>query len=83
MYVFSSETCAPCKHIKPFIAELKEDYSEYAWKDVDLNSPEASTLNVKAVPTMVVVNNSKVVGSHSGTQVMGYLVLLKKAKQPL
>lgn len=83
VFMFSSPTCGPCKHIKPVINELKEDYSFFKWIDVDISSdPENFTqrLGVRAVPTMVITNHSGVVGSFTGTQAMGYLTLLKKAK---
>jgi thiol-disulfide isomerase/thioredoxin len=78
VYMFSSPTCAPCRHIKPVINELKEDYSQFTWIDVDItNDPNGFTrkFGVTAVPTMAVEN----VGSFTGTQAMGYLTLLKKA----
>ena len=83
VYMFSSPTCGPCKHIKPVINELKEDYSFFKWVDVDIsNDPSNITqkLGVRAVPTMVVTNANGIVGSFTGTQAMGYLTLLKKAK---
>lgn len=80
VYMFSSPICGPCKHIKPVINELKEDYDIFTWIDVDTsNDPHGFTrkFGVTAVPTMVIEN----VGSFTGTQAMGYLTLLKKAKQ--
>jgi thioredoxin reductase (NADPH) len=83
VYMFSSPTCGPCKHIKPVINELKEDYSYLRWVDVDtsVDPHTASRFGVRQVPTMVIATSSAVVGSFTGTQAMGYLTLLKKVKQ--
>ncbi len=81
VYMFSGETCPPCQHIKPSINELKEDYSQYMWKDCTLASPEAQELGVTSIPTMVVKDSVGVLGRHSGTTMIGYYRLLKKAKQ--
>lgn len=82
VYMFSSPTCGPCKHIKPVINELKEDYSSFKWVDVDTSVDPKTALHfgVRQVPTMVVTKDSFVVGTFTGTQAMGYLTLLKKAK---
>lgn len=83
VYMFSSPTCGPCKHIKPVINELKEDYSYLKWVDVDTSVDThglASRFGVRQVPTMVVATPSTIVGSFTGTQAMGYLTLLKKVK---
>ena len=83
-YMFSSPTCEPCKHIKPVINELKEDYDYLKWVDVDItNDPHGITraFGVKSVPTMVIATQTEKIGSFTGTQAMGYLTLLKKVKK--
>ncbi len=83
--MFSSPTCAPCKHIKPVINELKDDYSNLKWIDVDItNDPSGWTkrFGVSSVPTMVIATSTHKIGSFTGTQAMGYLTLLKKTRQP-
>ena len=82
VYMFSSPTCGPCKHIKPVINELKEDYSHLKWVDVDtsVDTQTAMRFGVRQVPTMVIATPSAVIGSFTGTQAMGYLTLLKKVK---
>ena len=85
VYMFSSPTCGPCKHIKPVINELKEDYNYLKWVDIDItNDPQNITrfFGVTAVPTMVVATPLGKVGSFTGTQAMGYLTLLKKVRVP-
>jgi thioredoxin-like negative regulator of GroEL len=83
VFMFSSPTCAPCKAIKPMIAELEEDYSQYTWVRVDITAdPNGYTrqFGVANVPCMVVTKGGAVLGSWKGTQLLGYLNLLKKAK---
>ncbi len=83
VYMFSSPTCAPCKTIKPMISELAEDYSQYRWIPVDITADihhYTQHFAVTNVPCMVVTKKNELVGSWKGTQLMGYLNLLKKAK---
>jgi thiol-disulfide isomerase/thioredoxin len=81
--MFSKPDCPPCNAIKPMIAELKEDYSHHTWIHVDItNDPNQYTqkFGITNVPCMVLVKNDEfVIGSWKGTQLLGYLSLLKKA----
>lgn len=84
VFIFSSPTCEPCKHIKPVINELKEEYDYLNWIDIDItNDPLRITrrFGVASVPTMVIATPTEKIGSFTGTQAMGYLTLLKKVKQ--
>ena len=80
-YVLSSPTCPPCQTLKPVIADLKEEFSNLQWIDVNIkNDPRGFTakFGVKQVPTVVVVG-SKGVQSHSGTVAVGYYRILRNA----
>ena len=80
-YHFWSETCGPCKTIKPMINDLKEEFDTLTWISVDIkNDPNnyAGKYKVTHVPT-VVVDSHKGVHSHSGTQVNGYYRILRIA----
>jgi thiol-disulfide isomerase/thioredoxin len=84
VFVFMSGSCEPCRVVKPVLFELKEDYPLYNWKFVDINNdPEkyGKYYNVSNIPSMTVVKDEKIFGSHKGTAAMGYLSLLKRAKQ--
>lgn len=84
VYMFSSPTCAPCKHIKPALADLKEDYSNVNWINVNIqNDSEGYTekYGVTVVPTMVVVGKNGSIHRHSGTNMMGYYNLLRNASR--
>lgn len=82
VYKFTSKTCGPCKIVKPVIDELKEDYAQYNWVEVDIHDdPQGITrkLGVMVVPTVVVLKDGKEVGRHMGTDAAGYFRLIKKA----
>ena len=81
VYVFSSPTCPPCQTIKPVFQELKEDFPQLQWVDVNIkDDPSGITqrFGVKTVPT-IVVQSKNGVESHSGTVVMGYYRILRNA----
>jgi thiol-disulfide isomerase/thioredoxin len=79
---FWSPTCTPCKLIAPTIENLKEEFDTVTW--VSTNTTEdtdnlARTLKVVAVPTIVVLKGGYEVGRHSGTSIIGYYTLFRRA----
>ena len=83
VYHFWSPTCVPCKHIKPALGDLMEDYPNVKWVSVNIqNDPNnyMEKFNVSVVPTMVVVGKNGT-HKHSGTQMMGYYNLLRNASR--
>ena len=86
-YHFWSPTCEPCKAIKLAVAELHDDFPTVTWISVNTHEdPQnlAQKYNVSVVPTIVVVrideNGTPVLTEkHSGTAMMGYYRILKKA----
>jgi len=81
-YHFWSPTCGPCKHIKPAIEQMKEDFPAIQWETVnthDDNKGIARTMGVLAVPTVVVYKDGVEIGRHAGTNVILYYSLLRKA----
>jgi thiol-disulfide isomerase/thioredoxin len=80
-YVFSSPTCPPCQTLKPAIQDLKEEFSDLVWINVNIkDDPNGLTqkYGVKQVPT-VVVDTVNGIESHSGTNVIGYYRILRNA----
>jgi len=68
---FWAEWCAPCKQLAPTIKELAEEYGEkirVAKVDVDANPKTASQMQIRAMPTLLVVKNGSVVGQLVGRQ---------------
>jgi thiol-disulfide isomerase/thioredoxin len=79
---FWSPTCTPCITIKPAIDDLKEEFPTVKWTStnthIDLNGL-GKKMGIQVVPTIVVTKNGVEVGRHSGTNMIVYYTLLKKA----
>jgi thiol-disulfide isomerase/thioredoxin len=81
-YHFWSPTCAPCKVIKPAIEDLKEEFPVVQWVSVNTHDDThaySSKFSVSIVPTIVVMFKDTEVGRHSGTSMISYYSLLRKA----
>ena len=81
-YNFWSPTCGPCKNIKPALEQMKEDFPAVGWQSINMQDDRtgmARALGVQAVPTVVVAKNGVEIGRHSGTNVIMYYSLLRKA----
>jgi len=82
--MFTSPSCGPCNAIKPSIAELQSDYSQFEWVNIDTTKDPHATafkMGVRLVPTMVVLNaDGKEFGKHEGSSLVGYFNLLRRAK---
>jgi thioredoxin 1 len=81
-YHFWSPTCAPCKTIKPAVADLWEEFPAIVFVGVNVqNDPQnlRAKLEVMAWPTMVVVKDGVVVGRCSGINITSYYKILQNA----
>ena len=81
-YHFWSPTCGPCKVIKPAIEDLKEEFPDVQWVSVNTHDDKdelALQFEVTLVPTIVVTQGGKEVGRHSGTTMITYYALLRRA----
>ena len=80
---FWSETCNPCKVIKPALEDMKEEFEDrLSWFSFNIHKDPkrtAAQLNVSVVPTIVVLKNGAEIGRHSGTQVVIYYSIIRKA----
>ena len=68
---FWAEWCAPCKRLAPTIKELAEEYGDklrVVKVDVDANPKTASQMQVRAMPTLLVMKNGAVIGQLVGRQ---------------
>ena len=79
---FWSPTCGPCTAIKPALEDLKDEFEgKIRWLSINTHQdPEgyASRLQVKVVPTIVVLKNDVEVGRYSGTQIAIFYALIRK-----
>jgi len=81
-YYFWSPTCGPCASIKPAIADLIDEFPGIYFTAVNTrDDPQgiAAKLNVTVVPTIVFLKNDAEVGRYSGTTVIMYYTLARKA----
>lgn len=81
-YHFWSPTCNPCKVIKPAIEDLKEEFPDVQWVAVNTHDDKnglANRYGVTLVPTIVVTRGDAEVGRHSGTTMINYYSLLRRA----
>ena len=68
---FWAEWCAPCRQLAPTIKELAEEYGEklrVVKVDVDANPRTAAKMQVRAMPTLLVIKGGAVVGQLVGRQ---------------
>ena len=79
---FWSPTCGPCTAIKPALEDLKDEFEgKIRWVSVNPHQDSegyASRLQVKVVPTIVVLKNDVEVGRYSGTQIAIFYALIRK-----
>jgi thioredoxin 1 len=81
-YHFWSPTCGPCAAIKPAIADLIDEFPGIYFQAVNTHSdPEgiAAKFGISVVPTMVFLKNGIEVGRCSGTSIIMFYTLARKA----
>ena len=68
---FWAEWCAPCRRLAPKVKELADEFGaklRVVKLDVDANPRVASQMQVRAMPTLLVIKNGAVVGQLVGDQ---------------
>ena len=68
---FWAEWCAPCRRLAPKVKELAEEFGSklrVVKLDVDANPRTAAQMQVRAMPTLLVIKNGTVVGQLVGDQ---------------
>jgi len=83
VFHFWSQTCGPCRAIKPALEDLKEEFAgQIEWISIDIhNDPKGAgaALRITVVPTIVVMRDGVETGRQSGTQVNIFYSLIQKA----
>ena len=68
---FSASWCAPCKAIKPFLAYLKENYTNVDFYEIDIEDETKETIvnnfDIVKLPTFLYYKNGKVCETLIGT----------------
>lgn len=77
--LFTSPTCAPCRHVKPVIEDIIQDFEDISLNIVDIttNKTLSDASDVRYVPTMIAYYDNKEVCRNTGSDIMGYYRLLK------
>ena len=73
---FYATWCGPCKMIPPILTQLKEKMGEnlrIIKIDVDKNPEVASKYQIRGVPTLMLMRESKVLWKQSGVQEVNVL----------
>ena len=66
---FTADWCNPCKKVKPIVEELNRDSSiKFQFIDVDQELEMVKNMNVRSVPTFIVVEDGFEVKRAVGAQ---------------
>lgn len=66
---FSAEWCAPCKMLAPKIEKLADEFdgrAKVAQIDIDSNQDAATKFNIRAIPTLLLLNKGKIIKQVTG-----------------
>ena len=75
---FTADWCNPCKRVKPIVEELNRDSAiKFQFIDVDQETEIAKTMNVRSVPTFIVIEDGyevkRVTGAQTREQLQGLI----------
>ncbi len=66
---FTADWCNPCKRVKPIVEELNRDSAvKFQFIDVDQETEMAKNMNVRSVPTFIVIEDGSEVKRVTGAQ---------------
>jgi thioredoxin 1 len=66
---FTADWCNPCKKVKPIVEELNRDSSiKFQFIDVDQEIEMAKDMNVRSIPTFIVIDDGLEVKRATGAQ---------------
>ena len=67
---FYAEWCGPCKMLTPIIEKVQGNYSEVAFRSINIDEEfeVAQKYFVRSVPTVIIEKDGKEVGRYAGLQ---------------
>ena len=66
---FTADWCNPCKKVKPIVEDINMDSAiKFQFIDVDQESEMAKSMNVRSIPTFIVIENGSEVKRATGAQ---------------
>ena len=66
---FWAEWCGPCKQLAPLVEEASEEFKDsltVCKMDVDNNRETAAKYGIRSIPTLMIFENGKLVGTEIG-----------------
>lgn len=65
---FWAEWCMPCKRLMPILEAVSEQNSnvQFVKVNVDENPNLASSYNIRAIPTLILIKNSEIIATKNG-----------------
>ena len=66
---FWAEWCGPCKQLAPLVEEASEEFKDslsVCKMDVDSNRETAAKYGIRSIPTLMIFENGKLVGTEIG-----------------
>ncbi len=75
---FYATWCGPCRMVSPIVDEIAEEHPEYviAKVNVDENPELSAQFGVMSIPTLVVMQNGKVVNQSMGARPKAQILAL-------
>lgn len=68
LIIFSASWCGPCKAMAPAVEELKSQYPDNVTKyDIDAEQELRDTFEIRAVPTIILLDSKIIVGRKTGS----------------
>ncbi len=67
---FYADWCGPCRMVSPLVDKIAEDYDEYLVCKINVDEqPElAAAFSVSSIPTLVVLENGRIINQASGAR---------------
>lgn len=75
---FYADWCGPCRMVSPLVEKIAEDYPEYLVCKINVDEePElADAFAVSSIPTLVVMENGKIINQVSGARPLPQILAL-------
>ena len=75
---FYADWCGPCRMVSPLVDKIAEDYPEYFVGKINVDEqPElAAAFSVSSIPTLVVLENGKVINQGMGAMPLPKILAL-------
>lgn len=77
-YHFWAPNCGDCTSMKSLFAELKEDFPQFEWKDINVRTDKSDLIQkygITAIPALVVQTDTQVQKTSGTNQIEYYRIL--------